>query len=1424
MPAASFLQTSFLGGLWGPYAQGRMDRPDYRSAMNESLNGLPIEQGSHTRRPGTRFVAHTRTGGPGTLREFHFSQAHSYNMEFTDAHLRFISGTQLVLESTQHAVIGISADTPAIVRTADEHEYVTGEQVMFVTEDAAITVGLGSLLLRQFTVTSTGDETFTLTDPVTGDDIDGSLFDLTGVTLAVSRILDFTTPYPAGTWADLRAVQTGKEVLLCNGAYQPYVLTNLTDEDAANKEFANFSFAPADFHDGPFFDPVGDGSTMTPSALTGVVQLTISFVSWDAGTTYALGDAIAYSGNGYRSLSDDNTNNQPDVSLGFWEVQSPAAGVGADGFQTTDIGRQIRLFSEPQDWDEATAYAVGDKVKFDNGYWSALKATTNKQPDLDAVNWAIDTTAAKWTWGRILSITSPDEVEFQVIGGALLYTDPIKVFRLGLYSNTTGWPTGGTYHEGRFWLFGAQGNRIDSSMSNRPFTFSPTLPDGTVTDANGISAVLEASDVNTIFWASPDSNGILLGTQGGEWLLQASALNDPLTATSIQAKRPTKYGCAPVEPRRTGLSLIVVQRFGKNLMEMVADASTGRYSGQNVAWPAKQLTFTGIEEIAYQQELTPVIWARMGDGSLAGMTYKRESPFGTQPAQFAGWHRHVLGSGRLVTAISAGPSVGGDTDSVTMITNDPATDVHNIELLTSLFEQDTDIINAWFVDDGRPPVASELIEGSPDIVRLYGYDYLAGETVAVWAGGLDLGDLLVSATGTIDVPINVTGSLFTEAYLATLTAAGGFPEAAVYVNRAPTGAIPEPIQNGIFEYDRTLAPVTDTIQDDVLIPDYDNGRAVFLASGKDADDGLVAFNLSTGIETAAKAAPDILPAAAPTEAFVQSPISHTPNGYVYFYSSSSNSGILRKVNSSTLTLAASFGANSASFTTNATRLAAPYHLSGHTVGDHFVISNSSLYSNLGGSEVAVINGDTMAWTGFSAILDEDRSVSVRGPNLSYGSYAAGITYILGKSADAQATYKDIGLYSLMIDQRAQDATDGTGIALTSIAKISPSDIDPSWTHFTSGGIRGLAYDATDGNVILSAHIAVPTLWTAGAFDVWEAKLGSDGNVWGKLLGTSITADPAAPLWLVGTTYAANAYVRGSNSHWYKSIGAGNIGNNPVSSPGQWTDLGIVWVNLGVAGPYTHDQYYVKLNATTGEVMWTVPVAGSVSSTGDDNLHLNRITLGRLAVFSPSAIAGVFQLYFIDTIAGTATIIPVPGVQLTGGQVYDDSTGLMLAHVVYNSGTSGAPTPVDPPTAGSFISAWAGFPGEGGIVPTTPYLAPIIAGYAYNTRGQIVRPIAPQEAGTANGPALGKTRRAHQFTALIHRTQGTYFGTDFNHMRPGRFETPGGTPYTALQLYSGAHWDTVDDDNSFDGMIAWEVRRPYPMTILAVETFLHGNDR
>lgn len=727
MPSASYVQTSFLSGEWSQQAQGRADKPEYPYAMNLCRNAFPVEEGSNVRRPGTKRAGLTRFGGPAVLREFHFTDAEPYTVEFAVGALRFRSRAAPVLTTAEATVASVSSSTPAVVTTTAPHGWASNREVIFRFVEPLTTpyVDVGPLIERQFIITVTGPTTFTLADGIGGVPFDGSTIDIGDNDIRVAAIYELTSPYTLAQLEGLRLVQDETDALVFERDTPTYVLRVTTE--ATEDDFAQFSFTEGEFLDGPYLDPPEDGSYLTPSGTSGTITLT------ETGSAHA--------------------------------------------FVAGDVGRLIRLLSEPEPWDIATPYAIGDKVSFGGDYWSALVANTGKQPDLDVENWAPDGGAASWTWGTIASRVSATVITVTLAdadptgvkaGGDLLYITPIRVWRLGVYCTATGFPSCGTFHEGRLWIGGLNGNRLDSSMSNKTFEFSPTLKDGTVADNCGISAIYRATAVNRPLWLLSDDQGIIVGTQAGEWLVRASQLNDPLTPTSIQAHRCTRFGCADVEPLQAPLASVFVQKGSHKIIEYTATSPPKYFLGQQLSLYAKHFFANSITELAYQSDTTPIVWAKTDEGELLGCTYRRDGQLASQPITFAGWHKHEHGAGHLYRSIQAGPSIQGTTGSLSMVTED-VFGTHYVEVLADVFEE-TDIIeNAWQLDFAFIPHGVDLIEIGEDgefVLRYYGLSPVGG-TLTVWIAGIDAGDYVIEADGTIDVPVDSPlVPLLTTAFLA----------------------------------------------------------------------------------------------------------------------------------------------------------------------------------------------------------------------------------------------------------------------------------------------------------------------------------------------------------------------------------------------------------------------------------------------------------------------------------------------------------------------------------------------------------------------------------------------------------------------------------------------------------------------------------
>lgn len=441
MGETSYLQTSFLGGEWSQTYQGRMDDPHYRTAMSVCLNAFPTEQGAWTRRGGSRFLATTRGANNGRVIKFDISETLPYVMEFTDAFLRFYgsSGNNVGLITTNDAqtITSISTANPTVVATALPHGWATGNTVMLSGLGGTMTV----LQNRQFLITVTGTTTFSLQDAITGANINGSGFG-SFISGKVARVLELGTNYYGQGWLNIVPIQTETQSVLLNGQ-QPQIVSLVSPPGPTSN--ATFSIAASNFQDGPYLDPI-PGSYLLYDNNVGNINLTIFFQTWASNVNFGIGAYATDSGGiTYISLIDNNLGNTPASSPAAWKV------VNGAGFTDGDIGRHIRLFSEPAGWNVGTTYAMGNAVGYPGSgdpsttYWvSQVNSNVGIVPGTDLTNWALVTGGAWafWTWGKIISTAAVTLTVSSTVGNMTSLADAFNGTRNQTAANSASGTSG----------------------------------------------------------------------------------------------------------------------------------------------------------------------------------------------------------------------------------------------------------------------------------------------------------------------------------------------------------------------------------------------------------------------------------------------------------------------------------------------------------------------------------------------------------------------------------------------------------------------------------------------------------------------------------------------------------------------------------------------------------------------------------------------------------------------------------------------------------------------------------------------------------------------------------------------------------------------------------------------------------------------
>lgn len=353
----------------------------------------------------------------------------------------------------------------------------------------------------------------------------------------------------------------------------------------------------------------------------------------------------------------------------------------------------------------------------------------------------IKTSGADWGWGKITARTSTTVVTVSLTEdvGAITATD---TWRLGLYSDTTGYPAVVGFYQDRLTWGGSatQPQSVELSESGVYESHKPSDFDGTLTASNGISVTVNSDDVQRIRWIIPASKGLLIGTVSAEWLLGPNTSTEAFSATNVRADPMSNWGSADVQALRAGNAVLFLQRARRKVRELAYVFAEDQYRAPDMTVLSEHITAGGITAIAWQQEPQSILWCARTDGTLLGFTYEREQ-------DVLGWHRHTLGgvsdangTAAKVESVAVIPSADGTRDDLWLVVKryvNGAT-VRHVEYMAKFWEESDAQEDAKYLD-------SLVTYDSTSTTTITGLDHLEGETVSILADGAKLPDETVSS-------------------------------------------------------------------------------------------------------------------------------------------------------------------------------------------------------------------------------------------------------------------------------------------------------------------------------------------------------------------------------------------------------------------------------------------------------------------------------------------------------------------------------------------------------------------------------------------------------------------------------------------------------------------------------------------------------
>ena len=257
-------------------------------------------------------------------------------------------------------------------------------------------------------------------------------------------------------------------------------------------------------------------------------------------------------------------------------------------------------------------------------------------------------------------------------------------------------------------------------------------------DNDALIYTIASNTVDSIRYLS-STRVLAIGTTGGEFVL-TSTNDGPVTPTTTLIRKYSNYGTANVEPVQVADVTLFLQRGARKVREFkfVGDVNTSGYAAPDMTILAEHITQGGITAFAYQQEPESIVWALRSDGTLLGLTYRREE-------EVVGWHKHtiggVFGSGQaIVESIAPLPTDTGNDDLYLIVKRTINSQTKRYVEVLKPFDFGSVTTAAFFVDSG-------LAYSGSAVTSLSGLYHLEGQSVAILANGATHPDETVSGGG-----------------------------------------------------------------------------------------------------------------------------------------------------------------------------------------------------------------------------------------------------------------------------------------------------------------------------------------------------------------------------------------------------------------------------------------------------------------------------------------------------------------------------------------------------------------------------------------------------------------------------------------------------------------------------------------------------
>ncbi len=420
-----------------------------------------------------------------------------------------------------------------------------------------------------------------------------------------------TTTIGSSIVDDMCWTQSADTLIVVHPDLQPVRIVRGANDASWTASSITFDSIPKYAYNLQTFEPQ---ATLTPSAVSGNITLTVSSYTSDTGSLQAA-TSTSVTLKSAASSTDD-------IYVGLCVVMTSGSQNGK-ARKITDYNGTTKVATVFPAWD--TAPSASDNYKLVPFAAESVYQYVNASPQGRAriTEYVSDT--------QVKAIT---EYPFFDTTGRTTGNWNVECFYEDVWSSTRGWPRSVTFHEGRLY-FGGSKSRPSTIWGSKIGLFFDFVPSESLDD-DAVEATLDTNELNVIT-DIVSSRDFQVFTTGGEFYVPQQG-TDPITPLTFTFKNVSRNGIKPgTRVQLVESGSVYIQRQGKSLNEFVFTDTQQTYITQRISLLSGHL-LKGPQRIALRRasstdESDLLLMTNTNDGSMAVFSIMRSQQI-TAPSEF----------------------------------------------------------------------------------------------------------------------------------------------------------------------------------------------------------------------------------------------------------------------------------------------------------------------------------------------------------------------------------------------------------------------------------------------------------------------------------------------------------------------------------------------------------------------------------------------------------------------------------------------------------------------------------------------------------------------------------------------------------------------------------------------------------------------